>query len=280
MPQARSRLILILTVSSLLALLAGILIIIGISIETPYSVVNNSDNGLSELYDRYRGRVLYEQAELANYKGERTLLVAPRTTPLKDIGTLNNYVEKGGLVIVYGKPEYIINFLRALGINTSFIGYVRTGLPALESEFLVSGNVYNIDTVFKNPYTIRGVEADYVIAWSSYLSYLDLNENNLYDLGEPIGPQILGLEISIGEGKYVVLFTEFFLENNVLTYNTRCIDRLLETRELIIDQSEHVSNPLVYLKLTMETRSSPPHMYVSLALIIFIILVAYIVVKE
>ncbi len=279
MPLVKSRLIVL---SVVLGVLLGLFIVVSLPSNTAYSIASEGPNGLSDLYAKLDVKVLYSLSELSNLNSESILLICARAEPPGGVKQLLDFVEGGGVVVAYGSPEYLVEVLEELGTHASFKGYVRDAVfNAGDLDSVLVNTTYG-NAVFRKPYAL---DVDFssssvsVIAWSSLFSYVDVSGNNLYDLNEPIGSFPLGVEVTLEKGKILVLFTEYLLENSVLTHNLDFIKVLAGNKTVVVDQSEMRSHLVEILRAQLVQRSSPS-IYVVLPLLALLSVVAYLAVKK
>lgn len=268
----------------LLSIATGIILVANSPSTIAYSMVNTGDMGLSKLFNQYSGSiVIYNLDEIERY-GEGYVLILARSKPVSDVSKLNAFVERGGVIIAYGSPDHVISLLNALGVNAVFTGYAMSGGLYHIDPYFMPVDLYGEEYVFYRSFigSLPRDRDETIIARSKYISFIDLNNNGLYDIGEPIGIYPLGLEIKVGYGRYIVLLAEGFLENAFLNWNNAFLEKevRIETKRLIIDQSEHVSNILEYLRLVMSVRMNPIFIYLSMGIIVVLSMVSYYVHKE
>ena len=279
MPLVKSRLI---ALSVVLGVLLGLFIVVSLPSNTAYSIASEGPNGLSDLYAKLDVKVLYSLSELSNLNSESILLICARAEPPGGVKQLLDFVEGGGVVVAYGSPEYLVEVLEELGTHASFRGYVRDAVFNVGDSDSVLVNTTYGNAVFRKPYAL---DVDFssssvsLIAWSSLFSYVDVSGNNLYDLNEPIGSFPLGVEVTLEKGKILVLFTEYLLENSVLTHNLDFIKVLAGNKTVVVDQSEMRSHLVEILRAQLVQRSSPS-IYVVLPLLALLSVVAYLAVKK
>lgn len=267
-----------------MSIVTGVILIANSPSTVEYSIGSTGEKGLSRLLNHYTGSiVIYDLDEIERY-GEGYVLILARTRSVNDISRVNSFVEKGGVVLAYGSPEYVLTLLNALGVNARFAGYVMSGGIYHGDKYSIVVDLYGDEAVFRKAFLIDGLRGgnESTVVWCKYVSFVDLNGNELYDLGEPVGIYPLGLELKVGRGKYMILFTESFLENGVFDHNNFFLERKFDIKpsHLIIDQSEHASNILEYLRLIMLTRTSPLFVYSSIVIIAVLTVISYYVNKE
>ncbi|MEM1643579.1 MAG: hypothetical protein QXV30_02445 [Desulfurococcaceae archaeon] len=271
----------IIVLSIALGFFLGLFIIVSLPSTTPYSVVNEGSSGLSTLYVSLNAKLLYSLNKLSDFDSENTLLISARIKPVGEFEQLINFTKNGGTIVTYGSMEHVVDFLRELGIHTNFKGYVRDAVFNVGSLNTVVVNATHIEVVFENPYTLDGDFSDVnIVAWSSLFSHVDVNGNNFYDLDEPIGSFPLGVEIALGKGEIIVLFTERLLENSLLIHNLDFIKTLARGKTVVVDQSEIVLYPIEVLRAQLAVQRDPVNAYVVISLIALLSVVAYFVIRK
>ncbi|MEM4661211.1 MAG: hypothetical protein QXQ73_00820 [Desulfurococcaceae archaeon] len=270
---AKSRVI---PLSTLIAVIAGLLVITSLPSDLPYSVANSGAGGLHRLYEELGARVLYSLKDLSGYDAAGYALIVARRGGLENMVGLKSFVERGGLVIAYGSPDYIVGLLRGLGVNATFKGYVRDVMFGVDNRGYIVVNTTSRcgNIVLGNPYTLELEGAlENSFAHSSMFSYVDLNGNGFYDLEEPLGQFPLGVSITSGNGHVIIVFAKNFLDNSVLDPNKQFLKCTVEGRPVLIDQSEVAGNPFELLRLVLYKQDG--HAYITLMLAFILALVAY-----
>lgn len=216
---------------------------------------NPSWNGARDLLDDFRVSPLTSLDVLSAAPQGSTLLIIPymefTTTDLK---ILANYVNSGGKLVVlddYGFGNHILEHLK---IETRFAGdqlldtlfnYKNENFPKIAnfvSESAASG-IKNL--VFNHATSLENVSQDNIIAWSSYFSFLDENQNGEYDEGEPEGPFPVIANFQIGKGELVLVSDPSILINSMLEMgdNRRFLENIAQG-QIFLDQSHLPKSPL------------------------------------
>lgn len=274
----------VLALSTSLGVIVGLLVVLSLPSTTPYSIASVGLDGLSTLHGRLNAYVVYSLKDLEVYDASNYVLIVARTKPLEDFTQLKNFIERGSVVVAFGSSKYLLDLLSVLGINVRFLGPIRDivhniGDPnyVVANATLLCGNI-----VLKEPYVLEGPLGGDVIAYSSMLSYVDVNGNGFYDLGEPIGSYPLGVSLTVGNGKLIVVFAKGFLDNEVLDHNIKFIECITSGKKVLIEQSEAARNPLELMRLSLTQRGRVTYIYTALlfTIVIGLALVAYVATRE
>lgn len=264
-----------------IGVLIGILVII---LFTPssrqYSIANREYKGFYELYVKSRPIVIYSHDELSNYDPVDTLLILTRVNYTSDLRVLGKFIERGGVLVTYGPPRYLVELLLVMGLNGEFKGYVNDFVFNKETSNnivinttkcgeLVLGDAYTLDI-----YTEHGENTHY----SSIFSYIDLNNNEFYDLGEPIGRVPVLFNITIGNGYVLIISAERFLDNDLFKYNSYFIECISSNRVILLDQVEASRDPIEAFRIMIDR----VFIYMPLVYVLIAILgvIAYVVYRE
>lgn len=268
----------VLALSSVLGLLVGLLLIATITPGRPYSVANTGASGLSALV-KERGAVwITSLSELGELEPRKTLLVLARTKPLsqEEIDAVKAFAASAGYVVAYGKAEFVENLAEQLGLELQFKGRVLDPVfnAGSQHHVLVNESICGGNLVVHAPYGVEGLkpEETLVLAWSSPLSYLDLNGNGYYDATEPMGSSPTGVVVEFDQGKVLILFTELLLENSLIEHNDGFLECIGKGRAVVVDQSEVRGYALEYSRLLLH---SPRGRIYVVALAVIMLVVAY-----
>jgi len=180
-----------------------------------------------------------------------TLILTPYLdfTPT-ELEQLNNFVTEGGTLVLaddYGTGNQVLEYL---GLKARFSGqvlldplfnYKNKWFPRvihLESTPLTN----NIESLVLNHATcLTNVETDNVLALSSSFSFLDPNDNQKQDDGEPTGPLPIVSHHNLGNGQVILVSDPSIFINSMekIESNYSFIQNLaaITTSELLLDQS-------------------------------------------
>lgn len=193
-----------------------------------YSVFNGEWNGSSSFYkdyiytydfdivpsteDIYLNTVLKDLSLLQVEPSESIILIIgpSRTYGDHELSYLQTFLENGGIVALADDFGIGNDILAYLGMDERFsntllldLSYASAAVFPVEYETGNDALPYTIALNFAS--TITGASGDILL--SSPTSFLDTNENNRIDDGEPRGPFTLAAKVSYGEGE-LYLFSD------------------------------------------------------------------------
>lgn len=242
-------------VSRIVILSIFISLLIGLSIfqQTPsrysHDTLNTGFDGLYDLWRYSRARLILSLEDLARVESARTLLIIARDDPLNsnEINEVIDFARRGGLVIAYGSREFVNELLKQIVLYKEpmyplYDVVSNKGSKDIVRAFIKSPECGVQEIVLEDPYSSpQNIPNTYIS--SSSFAYLDLDENGYYDLGEPQGVFSLATRSRVGEGEVIIIFSKYFLENSLLSYNVKYFDCLRSNRSVVIDQSFLSSDP-------------------------------------
>jgi len=284
----RSRSLLIVYLALILALLVTSLIIV-LPVDYNYYVLSSSDMGHSEIASQNASWIT-STALLRDLDAARMLLIVARSRPLnnRELEQIVEFTSRGGIVIAYGFKEFIESLLRDLGFEATYLGIIRDPVFSKSSPLRVFVNLseWNTTLVLDSPYTFQVSSSSSSVdlmftTYTSMFSYIDENQNNLYDIGEPIGEFPAAYVVRIGSGFIVVICARGVFTNSVLSNNVDWLNYLaIGGRSIIIDQSEFRDSALAYFKLLVFSPRGISPLYVLLASIIIVVVLYYVFYHE
>lgn len=194
-----------------------------------------------------------------------------------ELEKLRDYVSLGGTLTVLDDYGYGNQILNHLGLNVRF-----TGKPLLDPLFNyknkwfpkimdfgatpVTNNVSSI--VLNHASSLTNTSDATIIASSSRFSYLDLNDDSLWNADEPVGPLPVVAYVRMGEGYVVAVADPSMIINSMISMddNLNFIKYIIEFQEpnpeILIDQTHLPKTPLDEAKEKIAT----VYMMVSLPL--------------
>lgn len=280
MPSLVNRAILL---GAVLGFLLGLLVLISTSPGRPYGVINNGNEGLSKFASEFRTSWVTSLNSLSRDEASRTLLVIARTSELSrsEVDAIVSFLNSGGYVLAYGHQAFLESLLKHLNLSVNFSGRVLDPVFNAGSRHYIIANTSLCDggpsIVVHAPFTTtQGFPRGNIIAWSSPLSFVDLNGNEYYDMMEPIGSFPIAIEVEYQQGKLIVMFTELLFENSILDYNKDLAKCISAGRLVVVDQSEARSNLIEYSKLALYGPRGAIYMAI---LVVLLLLVAYYVLQ-
>ena len=244
---------------------------------------NPSWNGARDLLDDFRVSPLSSLDVLSAAPQESTLLVIPYMEfTTTDLETLENYVSSGGKLVVLDDYGFGNDILEHLKIETRFTGnqlldtlfnYKNENFPKI-INFVSEPATSGIENLVSNHATsLENVPQDNIIAWSSYFSFLDENQNGGYDEGEPEGPFPVIANFQIGKGELVLVSDPSILINSMLEMgdNRRFLENIAQG-QTFLDQSHLPEVPLDETKGKLKiARNVLATVWGTLALIILVL---------
>jgi len=284
----KSRFLLGVYLTLILALLVTSLIIV-LPVDSNYYVLSSSDMGHSELVNQNASWIT-SITPLRELNATRTLLVVARSRPLniRELEQIVEFTSRGGIVVAYGFKDFTESLLRGLGFEVTYLGVIRDPVFSKSNPLRVLVNLteWNITLLLDSPYTFRVLSysssVDLVFtAHTSMFSYIDENENNLYDIGESIGEFPVIYVVRVNSGLIVVVCARGVFTNSVLGDNIYWLEYLADrSRSTIIDQSEFRDNILAYFKLLIFSSRGISPLYVLLMSIIIVVVLYYVLYRE
>jgi len=284
----KSRFLLGVCLTLILALLVTSLIIV-LPVDSNYYVLSSSDMGHSELVNQNASWIT-SITPLRELNATRTLLVVARSRPLniRELEQIVEFTSRGGIVVAYGFKDFTESLLRGLGFEVTYLGVIRDPVFSKSNPLRVLVNLteWNITLLLDSPYTFRVLSylssVDLVFtAHTSMFSYIDENENNLYDIGESIGEFPVIYVVRVNSGLIVVVCARGVFTNSVLGDNIYWLEYLADrSRSTIIDQSEFRDNILAYFKLLIFSSRGISPLYVLLMSIIIVVVLYYVLYRE
>ncbi|WFO74574.1 hypothetical protein J4526_05680 [Desulfurococcaceae archaeon MEX13E-LK6-19] len=185
------------------------------------------------------------------------IVVAEKPLDEDKINIYENFVAKGGTLIVFDDAGYTNNLFSKLGLGITIVN--KTVLDEVFKEddrFHVKAR-YSIDSyhgyviLYKPGFIeISDLTNKRVILYSSSYSYVDMDGNGYYTVGEPIGQKYLGVEAASGKGRIIVIADKDIVTNSiiVLENNTLFTKELIGQEDTCLDLSELKLGPMDYLK--------------------------------
>jgi hypothetical protein len=219
-------------------------------------------NGTKDISSSYSIGMARSLAALPSEPQGVTIVLIPylEYTPA-ELGEISNFVTTGGTLVLADDYGYGNQVLEYLGLGVRFSGHVLLDpICNYKSKWfpkisrLVPGPVTsNVDSLVLNHATcLDYVQDSDVLAVSSSFSFLDLNDNQVWDEEEPTGPLPVISYHNLGEGKVLLISDPSIFINSVkgLEDNHAFIDNIaaISTSGLIIDQSHLPPSNLLQVK--------------------------------
>ena len=226
---------------------------------------------------------------------EKAVLVAIPYLEYSDeeLSKIKQFVDDGGTLLLMDDYGYGNSVLAYLGVSVRFANrplrdplfcYKNQCMPQI-IDFAPRVKESGIDAITLNhATTISNATGSEVIAWSSSASFLDINENESWDTGEPTGPFPVAVEFRFGNGRLALVSDPSIMINGMVGRDDNYgFMRYLtyykgEQRRILIDGSHLIKTPLdvsrMRLASTREVFSSP-YALAGITVVIFAVVSRY-----
>ncbi len=222
---------------------------------TSFSPYNTYDNGLSVFVN---GIGVKPSIADTNGIGCRVLVVVAEKPLGRDkINMYKNFAAKGGTLIVFDDAGYTNNLFSDLGLGITIVNktvldevFKENDRFHVKARYSIDGH-YGYVILYKPGFIeISDLANKRVILYSSDYSYVDMDDNGYYTVGEPIGQKYLGVEVASGKGRIIVIADKDIVTNSliVLENNTLFTKKLIGREDACLDLSELKLGPMDYLK--------------------------------
>ena len=211
----------------------------------------------------------------------------------EELSQLKGFVEDGGTLLLMDDYGYGNSVLAYLGVSVRF-----TNKPLLDPLFCYKNQWLpriidlaprvkesGIDVIVLNhATTLTNVEQTDIIAWSSTTSFLDINENESWDEGEPKGPLPVATEVRFGKGKLVLAADPSIMMNSMVgrddnySFMRYLTSRNGEQMGILIDSSHLTKTPLDVSKTRLtgvREILSTPYPLLGIVALIFVVVSRY-----
>jgi hypothetical protein len=218
-----------------------------------FRVDNPFWNGLSVLSAQEKVVPLNSLGDLPIYgKGTALLLVPYEQFSENELAQVRSYVSSGGTLVLLDDYGFGNQVLGGLGSNMRFTGqpllgplfnYHNEWLPKITS-FTNSSLTTNVTNIVLNHATsLNQTSEATVIAVTSSFSFLDMNDNGVWDAGEPYGPFVVSAYFKLDQGYVVAITDPSLLINGMINLS----DNLQFTNNVVSIQG---SKPQVFVDQT------------------------------
>lgn len=221
---------------------------------------------------------------------EETVLISIPYLEFSDdeLASIKQFVGDGGTLLLMDDYGYGNSVLEYLGVNTRFSSeslldplfcYRNQWLPRV-MDFSPEVKESGIDAVVLNhATTLANTRESETIAWSSSSSFLDINENEAWDQGEPKGPFPIAAQFRLGTGSVAVASDPSILINSMVgrddnyAFVRYIINYNGEPKSILIDYSHLTKAPLDVSKMGLRSGRemlSSPYALVGVMALVFI----------
>lgn len=235
-------------------------------------------NGLTTFSTQFKASLIESFDSLPSApKGTALILVPYGNFTEMELKELRDYVSAGGTLIVLDDYGYGNQILNRLELDLRFTGkplldplfnYKNKWLPRI-TDFTPTPTTSSVGSIVLNhASSLSNISDAAVIAWSSRFSFLDLDDDSMWDPDEPVGPLPVAAYVKIVEGHVVAMADPSILINGMISIedNPTFIKNLIELQgpnpKILVDQSHLPKTPLDEAKeviTTLYSMVSSPH---------------------
>jgi len=241
-------------------------------------------NGLRDFSAEFDVTLTESPSDISKKPESTALIIIPYSPYHEDyLEDIEDFVQHGGFLLLFDDYGYGNTILEHLGLETRFSGrslldplfcYKNQWLPRV-THFSTELADADIEAVVLNHGTaLSGVDSTKALAWSSDSSFLDLNENDSLDEGEPGGPFPIAAVTRLGNGTVLILSDPSISINSMVgrDNNHDFLEHLIQEygqgRELLADISRLPKTPLDESKLRLsQTKERIEHPYSVMAVL-------------
>jgi len=255
---------------------------------------NTMWNGIRNFGSEFNADNIESPGELPDVAEETALVTIPYLDyNNEDLSKLKGFVEDGGTLLLMDDYGYGNSVLAYLGVSARFTNkplldplfcYKNQWLPRV-TDLAPRVKESGIEVIVLNHATaLTNVEQTEIIAWSSTTSFLDINENESWDEGEPKGPLPVATEVRFGKGTLVLASDPSIMINSMVgrddNYNFM---KYLTTHEgkqkaILVDISHLTKAPLDVSKMRLtgvREILSTPYPLLGIVALVFVIVSRY-----
>jgi len=226
---------------------------------------NLSWNGIADICESSPVTPLKSLSSLPPTPKGATLILIPYLdfTP-EEMEGLREFAASGGTIILADDYGYGNKVLEYMKIKAKFSGntlldpllnYRNQNFPRI-LKFKTSALTNGVESLTLNHATcLEDVGSGKVLAWSSSFSFLDLNENEAQEEGEPVGPMPVISRHNFGEGEVILIADPSLFINSmqVMDDNGALIENIVKNSpsDILLDQSHLPASNLQHTKHTL-----------------------------
>ena len=251
-------------------------------------------DGIRRFYDEFGASSIDSLDDLPDLPEKAILVTIPYFEYTTDeMSKIKQFVEDGGTLLFMDDYGYGNTVLAYFGVDIRFSHkplldplyyYKNQRLPRI-IDFAPEAKESGIDLIILNHATaLTNVTRQEAIAWSSSSSFLDINENDSWERGEPKGPFAIAAEFRLGEGIVTITSDPSILINSMMDRNnnysfirylTRHKD---EGKNILIDSSHLTMAPLNASKKKLADARrilSSPYALLGIIAMLFVVVSRY-----
>jgi len=250
-------------------------------------------NGIRSFTDEFSAESIGSLDNLPRRAEEAVLVSIPYLDYTnEELAKIKGFVEGGGTLLLMDDYGYGNTLLAYLGVAVRFSGkplldplfcYKNQWLPRI-MDFAPRVKEKGINVIMLNHATaLTGAAHTDIAAWSSSASFLDVNENESWDEGEPKGSFAVAARMRFGRGSIVVLSDPSVIINAMVgrddNYDfVRCLIATEGERRLLIDRSHLTEVPLDVAKTRLagaREALANPYALIGITAMIFAVVSRY-----
>jgi len=251
-------------------------------------------NGINELINEFSADQIDSLDDLPDLPEGITLVAIPYLDYTdEELAEVKRLVDNGGTLLLMDDYGYGNSVLAYLDVSARFtnkplldplFNYKNQSLPRI-TDFALEVKENGIDVImFNHATTLTNVIELEAIAWSSSTSFLDINENQSWDEGEPKGPFVVAAEFRLGKGTVALVSDPSITINNMvgrddnyafIRYLARHGD---EGKGMLFDSLHLTKSPLDVSKsrlIDIQEVLSSPYALLGIIAMIFIVVSRY-----
>lgn len=249
----------IITLFISIGMLAGVLLLLNTPSTSYGSVLNTGESGTSILYTMLSPEIATDPAEIEGAPPNSTvgILVSDKPLSRDTYVKISKLAEKGGSIIYAGDYDSISAFLRELGLDDAVVSR-RIYDPVVnfggDKRKIIATSPYGASLVLEPTHYFNPVHNRLVpVAISSPYSFVDVNENSYYDMGEPVGSYVVVALLRIGIGGVVLIPDPAALTNKYVWENYSFLKNITGSagKIVFIQTPDTLENSIDYLKILL-----------------------------
>ncbi len=250
---------------------------------------NTMWNGIKNFSSEFGAEHIDSLDDLPDLPKETVLISIPYLEFSDDeLASIKQFVDDGGTLLLMDDYGYGNSVLEYLGASVRFSNeplldplfcYKNQWLPRV-MDFSPQVKASGIDAVVLNhATTLTSARESETIAWSSSSSFLDTNENESWNQGEPKGPFPIAAQFRLGTGSVAVASDPSILINSMVgrddnyAFVRYIINYNGEPKSILIDYSHLTKAPLDVSKMGLRSGRemlSSPYALVGVMALVFI----------
>ena len=255
---------------------------------------NTMWNGIRNFSSEFNAANIESLDELPDVAEETALVAIPYLDySNEELSQLKGFVEDGGTLLLMDDYGYGNSVLAYLGVSVRFTNkplldplfcYKNQWLPRI-TDLAPRVKESGIDViVFNHATTLTNVEQTDMIAWSSTTSFLDINDNESWDEGEPKGPFPVATEVHFGKGTLALVSDPSSMVNSMVgrddnySFMRYLTSHKGEQKAILVDSSHLSETPLDVSKTRLtgvREILSTPYPLLGIVALVFVIVSRY-----